>query len=617
MCGICGFTGGADAERLLRMARALEHRGPDDSGFWSTADVSLGSRRLSIVDLDTGQQPMCNEDESIWVVFNGEVYNHVELRAELIAAGHRFRSDHSDTEVLVHLYEEEGPDYLRLLNGMFAIALWDGRTHELHLGRDHTGIKPLFFAVARDQLVFGSEIKSVLHHPDVDRTPDFAALHHYFSFKNTPAPLTAFRGIQQLRPGERLVWHDGRLERVRWWRPRPVRVTSGANEVEAAGHIRELLTDSVRLRLRADVPVGAYLSGGVDSSSVVALASQIGGQRVKTFSLVYENAQGGKDEDRRFALELAEQYGTEHFEYVMTANEVVESLPEVVAAFDEPFSGVTSTYFLTRLIAQHVKVALSGDGADELFGSYLPHRLARPLAHYADVASRQLTSADRGLLEPFADRTDDLRRLVERGDEAARRMAQYLWDEDGKAALYTPRMHELIGTANTEALVRDLYAASPSIDPLNRALEVDLETLLPDQVLAFVDRLSMAYSVEVRPPFLDHRLIEAVISLPGDLKIKGGRVKHILKEAVRGLVPDAVIDRRKEGFLLPLNDWLLGPLRGLVHDTLTPVHLSQHGLLRQEVVSQLVNEFFAGQAGLGPRVWNILMFQMWWERYAD
>jgi asparagine synthase (glutamine-hydrolysing) len=617
MCGICGFTGPPARSVLEAMTNTIVHRGPDDVGLWDDDPrVSLGMRRLSIVDLASGQQPVANEDERVWVVFNGEIYNHPELRAELEAQGHRFRTDHSDTEVLVHLYEEHGPDYVNKLNGMFAIALWDARYGELHLARDRAGIKPLYWASAAGRYVFASEIKSLLAHPSVVRQPNWQALHHYFSFKNVPAPLSAFDGIYQLRPGERAVIKGDAIHCQRWWRLR-FDESPSMTEADAAAHIRELLTDSVRLRMRADVPFGAYLSGGVDSSSVVALMACLGARRVKTFSLIYEDDFKGKLTDREFAAQVSRQYGTDHYEYVMTHEDLLESIESVTCAFDEPFSGVTSTFFLTRLISKHVKVALSGDGADELFASYLPHRLARPLAVYPRLRDHvdRLMDSEKSELAPYEASTDTLEELLQRGDEASRRMAQLLWDDQTKASLYSEKMLRLVGNCRTEDLIRELYAQSRTADPLNRALFVDFETLLPDQVLAFVDRLSMSHSVEVRPPFLDYRLMEFAATVPGNMKIKAGRVKHVLKEAVRGLIPDAILDRPKEGFVLPVNDWLGQQLRPYVCGVLSPERLRRHGLFSEESVGRLLEEHRTGVGQHASRLWNLMMFQVWWERY--
>lgn len=616
MCGICGFTGPPSRSLLEKMTATMVHRGPDDVGVWDgDSHVSLGMRRLSIVDVASGSQPIANEDGTVWVVFNGEIYNHPELRAELEAHGHRFRSDHSDTEVLVHLYEEYGPEYLNKLNGMFAIALWDGRRRELHLARDRAGIKPLYWAAVGESHIFASEIKALLVHPSIHKQPNWRALHHYFSFKNVPAPMSAFDGIYQLRPGERAVIKDGVINLVRWWRLH-FEDRRDLSETDAAAHIRELLSDSVRLRMRSDVPIGAYLSGGVDSSSVVALMACSGASAIKTFSLTFEEDFKGKAADRKFAAQVSKQYGTDHHEYVMSSTDLVESLEDVTYAFDEPFSGVTSTYFLSRLISKHVKVALSGDGADELFGSYLPHRLAQPLAAYARLRHRldRLTGSERAALAPYADDIAFLHQVWQRGDESSRRMGQFLWDDSEKTKLYTPELRGLIGDCRTEDLIRTLYSEAGTADPLNRALFVDFETLLPDQVLAFVDRLSMAHSVEVRPPFLDYRIVEFVAKLPGGIKIKGGRVKHILKESVRGLIPDAILERPKEGFVLPINDWLVRDLWPYVTDLLSPHRLERQGLFSSTAVAALLREHIDGRQH-GPRIWNLVMFQLWWDRY--
>src|SRR5579862_1387235 len=608
MCGIGGFIGGGDRRTLERMVETLAHRGPDGAGFWNGEGAYLGMRRLAIIDLATGNQPIFNEDESLAVIFNGEIYNHVELRRALSRSGHRFHTDHSDTEVLVHLFEEHGADFLHHLNGMFAIVLWDRHARRLFMARDRLGIKPLYYAIAGDTLVFGSEPKALLAHPLVGCDPDLQALHHYLTFKNIPAPLSAFRMIRQLRAGEYAIWVDGRLETSRWWR---VNFKEDANitERDAAAHVRSLLDDSVRLQMRSDVPVGAYLSGGVDSSSLVALMSRHGARNIDTFTLVYDDGFPNKDKDRAFAGRIASRYGTRHHEHVVTPTDVPASIDAIVKAFDEPFSGVISTYFLSDEIRRHVKVALSGDGADEIFVSYLAHRLAGPLA--AQEAGR----TDAASLAPFDTQPAFLKRLLRRGDETARRMGLYLADDETKLALYAPAMRHAVGNFRSDTLVRAAFDDSGTMDPLNRALFVDIDTLLADQVLPFVDRLSMAHSVEVRPPFLDHRLVEFVATLPGTMKIKHGRVKHLLKEAVADLLPADLLDRPKEGFIMPINEWMLQPLRGFVEATLSPEQLDRHRLLDSGVVSRMLADHYCGRAALGGQLWSLLMLQLWWNRF--
>jgi asparagine synthase (glutamine-hydrolysing) len=588
------------------MVRTLVHRGPDEDGLWAGEGVALGMRRLSIIDIATGRQPMFNEDDTVVVVFNGEIYNFVELRAEMIAAGHRFRTDHSDTEVIVHLYEQYGDAFLDRLNGMFAIALWDAPRRRLLLARDRAGIKPLYYASLGEGLVFGSEPKALLAHPEISRDPDPVALHHYFSLKNIPAPFSAFKAMRQLRAGECLVHEAGKITTRRWWRL-AFRENGAIGEQEATQRIRALLEDA---------PVGAYLSGGIDSSSVVALMSGLGARNVKTFTLVYDDGLPNKDNDRAFARQVSAMYQTEHHEQLVRYQDVPENLDAILASFDEPFSGVISTFFLTKLISCHVKVALSGDGADELFGSYLPHRLAQPLAYAATHPAVLHGEESDAALAPFECERARLRALLARGDEAAQRMALLLADEAQKRALYTPAMRDAIGEASTETDIRVLYRDCGSTDPLNRCLFVDFETLLPDQVLPFVDRLSMAHSVEVRPPFLDHRLIEFVATLPGRMKIKQGRVKSILKDAVASLLPPGLVDRPKEGFVMPINEWLLQALRAFVTDALSEGRLARHGLLEPTAVGDLVARYYGGETGLAGRIGSVVYFKMWWERYV-
>jgi len=616
MCGICGFVGADKPNTLSQMISTLTHRGPDSMGHWEGGNVSLGMRRLAIIDVETGQQPVFNEDRTVICVFNGEVYNHIELRKDLISKGHKFRSDHSDSEVIVHLYEEYGEDFPRYLNGMFAIAIWDTAKQTLVLVRDRAGIKPLYFSKTAAGLVFGSEPKALLIHPDVKNEPDFKSLNHYFSFKNIPAPRSAFANMEQLRAGELVIFNNGLVERKRWWRLIYAENHS-ITEVDAVRHVRDLLEDSVSLQMRSDVPVGAYLSGGVDSSSVVALMSQLGANNVNTFTLVYDDGFPQKEADRQYAKKASEMYGTKHHEQLVRPSDVPDCIDAIASAFDEPFSGVISTFFLTKLISEHVKVALSGDGADEVFGSYIGPRMAIPLTFAATKGEGldRLTDDELNFIKSFNVDLELLKRILARGDEAAQRMGLYISDDEQKDALYTPFMREISSQQRTEELVREILAGCATDDQVNRALFLDFETLLPDQVLPFVDRLSMAHSVEVRPPFLDHRLIEYAATLPGELKIKNGNVKHILKRAVEDILPDGLIDRPKEGFLMPINDWLLNHLRAFVEELLEPDFLRRQNIFDPDAITAMLSQHYDQKANHGNRLWNIVMFQIWWNKY--
>ncbi|MBM3512437.1 MAG: asparagine synthase (glutamine-hydrolyzing) [Alphaproteobacteria bacterium] len=616
MCGITGFIGRRDSRVLADMVARLVHRGPDDSGVFEVGPVSLGMRRLAIIDVESGQQPVHSADGTISVVFNGEIYNHVDLRRELERDGHIFKSHHSDSEVIPHLYQKHGSGFVERLNGMFAIAVWDSRSSTLHLYRDHVGIKPLYYALTPEGIVFGSEIKALLAHPAVSRSPDLIAIHHYFALKNTPGPRTAFAQIRQLRPGEMLTFSNGRADLRSWWRA-PFGQNAAIGEDEAVAEVQRLLEDSVKLQMQSDVPFGAYLSGGVDSSSVVAIMARNSARPIKTFTMIYDDRIAGKDADRALATEVAEKYGTDHHEFLIRFNDLPDAMERIAQSFDEPFSGVVSTYFITRLIAEHVKVCLSGDGADEIFGSYIGPRSAAALVLRRRIRAGEIAMSSEiaAAMGEFAGKIDYLDRILDRGDDAAQRSAQYISTDEANRALYAPDMARAVVDASTDDIVRSVLKNIGSGDPVNRALALDFETLLPDQVLPFVDRLSMAHSVEVRPPFLDHRLVEYVARLPGGMKIRNGRVKHLLKRAVEGLIPKAIIDRPKEGFLMPINAWIMESLGEFVRDRLSPDRLARHGLLQSTAVQQLLAEHFGRVRDHGNRIWNLLMFQVWWERY--
>ncbi|HWR98503.1 MAG TPA: asparagine synthase (glutamine-hydrolyzing) [Candidatus Methanoperedens sp.] len=616
MCGICGFTGPADRAALGRMAARLRHRGPDEDGFFADGQVNLGIRRLSIVDLETGHQPLANEDGSVRIVFNGEIYNAPELRPELEARGHRFATDHSDGEVIVHLYEERGTECFHALNGMFAIALWDAARGRLLLIRDRMGVKPLFYAEIPGGLIFGSEIKALLAHPACPRAIDREALWHYFSFKCVPSPRTAFAGVSALRPSEMLSWTPGGgAARERWWRL-AFREDDTCDEEAARERIRWLIDDATRLRMLSDVPIGAYLSGGVDSSAVVAAMARRSSGPVLTFTLGYEDELAHKEADLFHARRVAAAFGTEHHEHLMSRDEIVAGIDGVIRAFDQPFSGTVSTYFLSRLIAQHVKVALSGDGADELFGSYLSHRLARPLAWcaaqragdpgaIADGGPGELAPGDRQVYERLCGETG--------GEESAWRTRLLLFSEEEKRALLAPAFTDGLAGVDSGRLVAAQFAAASARGPLNRVLEAEWNTQLPDQVLAFVDFLSMAHSVEIRSPFLDYRLVEYAATLPDRLKIRGGIVKAILKEALAPVLPAEVLARPKEGFVLPVLDWLPDALHAWAAATLAPERTARHGFFVPERVEGHLAACRGRDRAAAAKVWNLMMFQLWWE----
>lgn len=630
MCGICGFTGPGDRETLRRINAALFHRGPDDEGYYQDGLVNLAMRRLSIVDPQSGRQPIANEDGSIVTVFNGEIYNHKPLRRSLETRGHRFHTDHSDTETIVHLYEEHGelwPEKAKV-NGMFGLAIWDRPRRRLLLYRDRIGKKPLYWAVAGGNLVFGSEIKALLAHPQIQPRLDHQAIYHYFSLKNISAPRSAFEGISQLLPGHYLVWQDGRAITRPYWRLDFSQPLEDISAQEAAQELLALLDDAVRLRMDCDAPYGAYLSGGVDSSSVVNLMCRHQIQPVTTFCLGYsEEGQGqflGKTQDVHYARQMSRRLGTDHHEYTLSSQEFAQLLPQVMRAFDEPFSGTVSTYFLSILIHRHVKVALSGDGADELFGSYLSHRLAWPMHHYLRFQAQghtdldSLDAAQRSLLAPF-DTPDQFRFLgqVAHRDQAVWRMRLCVFDEAAKRRLLSDDFMAAALPADTGGLYGGLVGQGTARDPLNAVLEVDQRELLANQVLPFVDRLSMAHSIEVRSPYLDHRIIEFANRLPGRLKINNGVNKYVHKLAVASLVPKELMARPKEGFVQPIYSWMRASLRPWVESTLSPARLSSHGFFRAAAVQDLLNRHFSGPEDLSAQIWNLLCFQVWYDSVLE
>jgi asparagine synthase (glutamine-hydrolysing) len=619
MCGICGFTGEKDPFVLKRMTNAIVHRGPDEEGVYSDGSVNLGIRRLSIVDVETGQQPVHNEDKRIWAVFNGEIYNFRELRRELSETGHTFYTDHSDSELIVHLYEEDGLDFMHRINGMFAIALWDRNQERLLLIRDRMGVKPLFYAPVGGKLIFASEIKAILAHPAYSKDLNYEALFHYFTLKNVPAPATAFAGIHSLLPGEVLIFSRGKTTKKRWWKVR-FQEREDWDEFDLREKIMTLLEDATKLRMRSDVPFGAYLSGGVDSSVVVALMSRYAGGPVKTFSLGYEDELKNKEADLYYARKVSEVYGTEHHEYIMSCKELVDDVGDVITAFDQPFSGTIATFFLSKLIARHVKVALSGDAADELFGSYLSHRVAQPMHHFKalqdKVRSCTLTEAEAAFFKPcdISFLSDLYRRSG--GDEARWRYQLGVFTDDQKRDLLSRDFLARLNGSGTQALFAAHFRDTTTRDPLNRILEMEWNTQLPDQVLAFIDFLSMAHSVEVRSPFLDYRLVELAATIPGRLKIKDGIVKDILKRAVEPLLPPGITERPKEGFVLPVFDWMVEKMEGFSLDVLSKERLNRHGLFSEEEVGRIVQGYYGGGHRTNAvQIWNLMMFQIWWERY--
>lgn len=604
MCGISGFTGPAVPGVMDRMLQKLEHRGPDDQGIYETGGMRMGIRRLSIIDVKGGHQPISSEDGSVWIVFNGEIYNYVELRAELEAKGYRFKTA-SDTETILKCYQAYGEQGFYKLNGMFAAALWEPKEGRLRLVRDRYGEKPLFYAQAGKDLVFGSEIKAVLCHPSVDRDLDEEALSHYFSLRNIPAPFTVYRGVRALPPGHQLIWQNGSAKIQRWYEL-PTLPGNETREEVLMDQIESLLQDSIRIRLRAEVKTGAYLSGGIDSSLVVALMSKMSPQKISTFSLSYADSPAGK-QDSFFAKKVAEQLNTAHHEYSMSWTELRDEINDVIEQLDQPFAGVTSSFWLSRFIKKHVTVALSGDGADDVFGSYGHHRLVWPL----DALQRGESSVDYGF---FEDRKEWVRKMAEMKPWEWR-LAYAAFTENEKSAVFSKKGKELFGGTSTAGFLKNIYERSDSrADALNKMLYLDIQTLLPNEVLYYSDMLSMAHSVEVRAPFLDYRLVELGCRIPGHLKIKGRTLKYILRKVAARYLPKEVLERPKEGFVLPNHVWLRNGLAPWMEALLAPDRMAAHGYFDPAEVRKLIDAFKAGNDALTFKLWTLLNFQLWYEK---
>src|SRR3954470_4152405 len=613
MCGICGIvrSGGRapDLDALGAMSDALIHRGPDSGGEVALGEGALAARRLAIIDLEGGNQPIANEDGRVVVVQNGEIYNHADLRVELERAGHAFRTPHSDTEVLVHLYEEHGPRFAERLRGMFAVAVWDGPRRRLVLARDRFGIKPLYYRDAPGELAFGSELKALRALPGLSRELDLDALEAFLAFNAIHGPRTIFREVRKLPPGHVLVLEGGRarLERYAFDRPVPEPEQRGESWETLAGELRERLRDSVRAHLVADVPVGVLLSGGIDSSALAALAAQESSARVATFSIGFAERSFSELE---LARTIAERYGTDHHELVV-APDAAELLPTIAAAFDEPFadSSALPTYLVSELAARHVKVALSGEGGDELFGGYETY-VADGLALRGGRAAR--------LLGPLAERLPSgsgrvpvdykLKRFT-RAAHLPPLERHHGWKEifspDARAELLAPGRR---GAEDPLDVYRARWAETEGADTLARLQDVDRAIYLVDDLLVKTDRMSMAHSLEARVPFLDSHVAELANALPTSAKVRGFAKKRILRAAAEPLIPREIVRGRKRGFSIPAAAWLRGPLEPFARELLGS---DARGLLAPGAARRVLDRHVAGREDLSRQLWGLMSLVLW------
>ncbi|MEU8590870.1 asparagine synthase (glutamine-hydrolyzing) [Streptomyces sp. NPDC048664] len=622
MCGVAGMvsTSSPDPTAVRRMCDVIAHRGPDGAGFHTGAHVALGMRRLAVIDVDGSDQPVYNEDRRVVAVFNGEIYNYAELREELRGRGHRFRTD-GDGECLVHLYEEYGEDLVRRLRGMFAFALWDAAEERLLLARDRVGKKPLYYRDADGALTFASELKALAAVAPDRGEVDLEALHHYLTYQYVPAPWSILSGVRKVPPGSLLTWRGGRTRVRRYWTLDSTPAPAPLGEEDAARRTRELLLEATRVRMVSDRPLGAFLSGGIDSSAVVAAMARISPQPVKTFCVGFEDA---AFDERTHARAVARRYGTDHHEFVVGPS-ALDVLPTLAWYFDEPFadSSAIPSFYVAQLSRRHVTVALNGDGGDESFGGYTRY------ARMARMEPFQVPPAVRG---PFAHLGRSLgatapagstrRRaalaLTMLGESSQRRYARMMayFTPDQKQHLYTPALRERTAGVDSYALLDEAFRAARADSRINQLMDVDVNTYLPGDLLVKVDISTMAHSLEARSPFLDHHLMEWAAGLPAGLKVRRGTTKYLLKRALRDWLPHDVLYRPKQGFGVPLARWLRTDLRDVAWDVLTDRTARERGLFRPEAVRGLLREHEAGE-NHARRIWALMQFELWHRRFVD
>ncbi|MGZ3425255.1 MAG: asparagine synthase (glutamine-hydrolyzing) [Polyangia bacterium] len=626
MCGIAGRVNQSapiDRAEIFRMTELIAHRGPDDHGYHLRTRVGLGHRRLSIIDIAGGRQPLANEDETVWIVFNGEIYNHVALRKELIARGHRFRT-HSDTEAIVHAYEEWGADCAKRLRGMFAFAIWDDRQQRLTLVRDRLGIKPLYYSQLAGDLVFGSEIKSLLAVPNVDGAVDDDALSAYLALRYVPAPLTMFRGVKKLPPASVLTWQAGRIGIQRYWDLADVATRDDAppTEAEATADLRERIDYVTKLRLMSEVPVGAFLSGGLDSTLITAAMLKAADARgaLKTFSVGYAEDDAQSEDELAYARMAADALGTEHHELRVTMREAADALPKIIWHLDEPVAdpACVPLYFLSRRARQEVTVVLSGEGADEALGGYyIYRRMARleSLRQRLGAGGPALSFAGELLSMVPHDKIRRAARLFGRPLEDSYRGVSRAFDDDLAAQLTRQTLHGTDTADVVQSLLQPHWDATRGMTPLRRMLYLDSRVWLPDDLLVKADKMTMAHAIELRVPFLDHELMEHAWSLPDHLKIHNGVGKALLRKAAVGRVPQAILDRPKMGFGTPTAAWLRGGMRELMNDALTDSRSLARDRFDLSLIRTLCDRHQAG-ADLSSELWPLVVLELWHKNFS-
>jgi asparagine synthase (glutamine-hydrolysing) len=604
------------------MCAAIRHRGPDDDGFYIKGAAGLGMRRLAIIDLKSGQQPIHNQDRTAWIVFNGEIYNYRELRDKLEKLGHTFYTN-SDTEAIIHAYDRYGADCPKHLRGMFAFAIWDERTQELFLARDRVGKKPLLYAQVNGQFIFGSEFSALLQHPDIGRDINPEALDHYLSFMCVPAPLTAYRAIRKLEPGHSLRWRKGEIKTERYWQPDFSKKVD-ISEEEAGEQAISILRDAVKVRLMSEVPLGAFLSGGIDSSAVVALMSEVSSAPVKTFSIGFEEQDFS---ELHHARRVAEHVGADHHEFIVRPD-ALEVLPTLVEHYGEPFadSSAIPTYYVARETRKHVTVALNGDGGDESFAGYERYAAMRLAERYHRIPAVLRDRVMRQAVEllPSSEtrrgRVRDVKRFMQ--SASLPKVERYLrwvsvFDSQAKQDLYSADFRQQTESGSAANMLGSWFARANGSGIVDAALLTDIMTYLPNDLLVKVDIATMAVSLEARSPFLDHHVVEFAASLPEKFKLRGLTTKYLLKRMLRKLLPAENLNRRKMGFGVPIGHWFRGKLQPFLRETILAEQSLKRGLFKPEAVRQLVELHTRGERDYSHQLWTLLMLELWFQRFID
>ncbi len=624
MCGICGIFeyhrwDNIPGDVVHRMNETMIHRGPDDGGVFVGPGIGLGHRRLSIIDLAGGHQPMSNEDGTIWVLLNGEIYNYPELRSELCARGHKFAT-RSDTEAIVHLYEEYGDQCFSSLRGMFSIALWDSRRRRLLLARDRVGKKPLFYAAGEKRILFGSELKALLAGDAIPRDIDPLALSDYFSFGYIPAPKTIYRAVRKVLPGHYLVASSEGIREVRYWDLSFGHVEQ-RSEAEWCEVLREDLLEATRVRLMSDVPLGAFLSGGIDSSSVVAMMSRLMDRPVTTCSIGFEEA---KYNEAEYAQRVAKQFHADHHTQVVRPN-AIDIVDRLAWHYDEPFadSSAVPTYYVSKIARENVTVALGGDGGDESFAGYRRYKLdhyENRLRSYIPSALRRTVFGPLGHWYPALAWAPRIFRAKATFQSLSRSPLEGYFNSisyfrpGDKARLFTPEFQKQLNGYDSIEVLRHYYDRAETADPLSKIQYVDIKTYLTDDILTKVDRASMAVSLEVRAPMLDHKFLERVASIPSSLKLRNGLGKYIFKKALEPVLPSDILYRPKQGFAIPLDVWFKRDLKEMAHHIILE---TEDGILDRSFLRKIWDQHQKGYYDRSALLWSTLMFRKWHQTFCD